>query len=135
LQATVAAGRPGCRWGAVAGARRGGQDDAIYRAGNAGLAIHGTDEMVFAGKDDATINDFSKGLRLDIGPTCGHDVLMGFLSDPTAVIDLAGGVGGYADTAVVLLALTDDGHGGTLVPLGGGSGLDFVGVAPLQLYM
>src|SRR5689334_14645980 len=56
----------------------GGQDGAIYLTGAAGLVIHGTDEMVFAGKDDATINDFSKGPRLDIGPTSRHDVLMGF---------------------------------------------------------
>jgi hypothetical protein len=59
---------------------------------------------------------------------------MGFLSDPTGVVDLAGGVGGYTDTAGVLSALKEDGHGGTLLPLGGSSCLDFVGVAPSQLH-
>jgi hypothetical protein len=57
----------------------GGRNDTIYLTGNAALAIHGTDEMVFAGGGNVAINDFSNGLRLDIGPASGHDVLMGFL--------------------------------------------------------
>ncbi|PPQ34789.1 hypothetical protein [Rhodopila globiformis] len=112
----------------------GGRDDAINLAGNATLAIHGTDEMVFAGKGNVTIKDFSTGLRLDIGPASGHDVMTGFLSDPSAVIGLAGGVGEYTDTAAVLSALKDDGHSGTLLPLGGNGWLDLVGVAPSQLH-
>lgn len=39
--------------------------------------------------------------------------------DTTGLIDPTGGIGGYRFTAEVVAALTGDGHGGTLLALGG----------------
>src|SRR5271165_3326757 len=97
--------------------------------------VHGgTDEMVFIGSGNATVNDLSTGLDLKIGPTAGVDVLSHFASDPSGVVDLIGGVGGFTTTAAALSALKSDGHGGTLLRFGHDSSLDFVGVTPSQLH-
>jgi hypothetical protein len=50
------------------------------------------------------------------------------------VVDLTGGLGGFTDTAMVLSALKSDGRGGTLLSLGQGHFIDFVGVTPAQLH-
>ena len=89
----------------------GGTGDTIDLAKTA-LTLYGTDEMVFIGAGKATVNDFSTGLDLKIGPTAGVDVLAHFASDQSGVIDLVGGLGGFTTTAAVLTALKSDGHGG-----------------------
>src|SRR5208282_511635 len=111
----------------------GGTDDTISLV-NTTLALYGTDEMVFIGSGNATVNDLSTGLDLKIGPTAGVDVLSHFASDPSGVVDLIGGVGGFTTTAAALSALKSDGHGGTLLRFGHDSSLDFVGVTPSQLH-
>ncbi len=45
------------------------------------------------------------------------------------MLDLQHEAGGYASTSDVVSALHDDGHGGTLLSLGGGHSIDFVGTA------
>jgi hypothetical protein len=112
----------------------GGNGDTISLAGDTRLAIYGTDEMVFVGAGNVSIDDFSAGLQLSIGPTIGHAVISGFASDPNSVVDLTGGIGGFTDTAVVLSALKSDGRGGTLLSFGKSNFLDFPGVAPGQLH-
>ncbi len=89
----------------------GGTGDTIHLATTT-LTLYGTDEMVFIGASNATVNDFSTGLDLKIGPTAGVDVLAHFASDPSGVVDLIGGLGGFKTTAAVLTALKSDGHGG-----------------------
>jgi hypothetical protein len=101
---------------------------------NTTLALYGTRETVFIGSGNATVNDFSTGLDLKIGPTAGVDVLSHFASDPGGVVDLIGGIGGFKSAAAVLSALKSDGHGGTLLSFGSGSSLDFTGVASSQLH-
>ena len=113
----------------------GGTGDTIYIAGNTRLAISGTDEMVFVGDGNAAIGDFATGLQVSIGPTIGDVILAGFASDPTGVIYLTGGVGGFADTTTVLSALASDSRGGTVLSFGNGHSLDFLGVALSQLHM
>jgi hypothetical protein len=113
---------------------RGGYGDTINLDGNTKLAIYGTDEMVFVGDGNAAIDDRSTGLQLQIGPTTGHNVIVGFASDPSAVVDLTGGIGGFTDTATVLSALKSDGRGGTLLSFGNGHFLDFYGVMSSQLH-
>jgi hypothetical protein len=112
----------------------GGNGDTISISRDTRLAIHGTNEMVFVGGGDIAIDDFSVGLKLLIGPTIGHAIISGFASDPNGVIDLAGGVGGFTDAAMVLSALSNDGRGGTLLSLGKGQLLDFVGIPPGQFH-
>jgi hypothetical protein len=111
----------------------GGNGDTISITGNTRLAIHGTHEMVFVGDGNVAIDDFSTGLNLSIGPTIGHAIISGFASDPNSMVDLAGGLGGFTDAAMVVSALKSDGRGGTLLSFGNGHFLDFVGVTPEQL--
>ena len=67
-------------------------------------------------------------MDLKIGATAGVDVLSHFASDPLGIVDLIGGAGGFSTVDAVLSALRSDGHGGTLLPFGHGSSLDFAGV-------
>ena len=112
----------------------GGTGDTIDLAATT-LNLYGTAEMVFVGTKNATVNDFSTGLNLKIGPTAGKDALSNFVTDPTGVVDLIGGIGGFATTTAVLSALKSDGHGGTLLSFGGSSSLDFTDLAPSQLHV
>ena len=52
--------------------------------------------------------------------TGGKDVFQGFANDPSVLVDLdlVGGVGGYTNVADVMSALTPDGGGGSLLPIG-----------------
>lgn len=111
----------------------GGTGDTINLA-NTTLNIFGTDEMVFVGKANSTVDDFSTGLDLRIGPTAGKDVLSNFASDSSGIVDLLGGIGGFKTTSDVLSALKSDGHGGTLLSFGGSGSLDFVEVASSHLH-
>jgi len=103
------------------------------------LALHGSGDMVFINGGSATVSDLGAGLELTVGPVtagstnAGSVILQHLAADPTAVIDLAGGVGGYGSVGAVLAALTSDGAGGSLLPLGSGR-IDFVGVAPGSLH-
>ena len=112
----------------------GGTGDTISLAGNTMLTVYGHTEMVFVGAGNATVNDFATGLTLKVGPTAGQDVLSHFASDPSGVVDLIGGIGGFTTVAGVLSALKSDGHGGTSLSFGHGSSLDFQNVAPSQLH-
>ena len=112
----------------------GATGDTISLAGNTSLAIYGTSEMVFVGDGKTAIDDRSTGLQVSIGPTIGRAVIAGFASDPSGVVDLTGGIGGFTDTAMVLAALQSDGRGGTLLSFGQGHFLDFAGVAQNQLH-
>ena len=60
----------------------GGTGDTFHLA-NTTLNLFGTNEIVFIGTGNATINDFSTGLNLKIGPTAGNDILSRFASDPS----------------------------------------------------
>jgi hypothetical protein len=80
------------------------------------------------------VGDQTIGMQLDLGPTIGSVALGDFGRDLAhGVIDLIGGIGGFATTGAVLAALAPDGSGGTLVPFGPGSALDIQAVAPSAL--
>jgi hypothetical protein len=111
----------------------GGTGDTISLAHTL-LTLYGSAETVLTGSGNATLNDFSTRLRLEIGPTAGAVILSHFASDPSGVIELINGIGGFASTAAVVSSLRSDGHGGTLLSFGHGSSIDFTGLAPSQLH-
>ena len=113
---------------------RGGTSDTINIVGNTSLAICGTREIVFIGNGSSTVGDFSSGLELKVGPGAGHDVLSNYAADPTGVVDLIGGIGGFTTTEAVLSALTSDHHGGSVLSFGNGGSLDFAGVSSSHLH-
>ena len=113
-----------------------GSDVAVLSAGSASLALHGSNDIAFLGGGtgavNATITDGSSGLTVYV-LNGGVDVFKGFATDPSAVVDLLGGVGGYSSVGSVLQALTSDGNGGSVLPLGAGQSIDFANVAPTGL--
>ena len=114
-----------------------GNDIVTLGAGNATLVFHGNNDVAFLGGGsstvNATINDQSQGLLVYVLNT-GVDKITGLATDPTAVIDLLGGLGGYTSVTQVLAALTPDNAGGTQLSLGSGHSIDIVGVAPGSLH-
>jgi hypothetical protein len=114
-----------------------GNDIVVLSAGKATLAFNGSNDIAFlgggTGSVNATIDDLSSGLTAYV-LNAGNDVFNGLANDRSAVIDLLGGVGGYASVGAVMAALTGDGHGGTLVPIGAGQAIDFIGAAPTALH-
>ncbi len=110
-----------------------GSGDTITLTGNGHLALYGMNEMVFLAGSNASIDDLSQGMTLALSGQLGDVVLTDFAKDPMGVIDLMGGLGGFTTPQDVLPALHSDGHGGTLLSLGGSSSLDFANMAPAQL--
>ena len=113
-----------------------GDDTVTLTGGSASFIFHGSNDQAFLGGSDApadaTIEDEASGLKVAV-MTGGNDVFQGFENDPSALVDLLGGVGGYANSDAVISALTTDGHGGSLLPLGAGQSIDFIDMAPSAL--
>jgi hypothetical protein len=111
-----------------------GSDIFDLTGGNASLALNGFSNMVFLNDTNATIADAAQGTAIDISGG-GIDVIQDAASDQSLLVDLKGGLGGYASAASVVAALTSDGHGGALLSFGSSNGsLDFAGVAPSALH-
>ena len=114
-----------------------GGDRVILSRGAAMLVFHGGNDLAFlggaAGPVDATVDDQASGLAVDV-MNGGSDVFEGFGKDPSAVVDLLGGVGGYTKVADVVSALTSDGAGGSLLSLGVGQSIHFLGIATSALH-
>ena len=108
-----------------------GNDVVVLSSGQATLNFHGSNNVAFLGGGtgvvNATINDSSSGLGIFV-LKAGNDVFKGFGADPSAVVDLLGGVGGYTNVASVVAALTNDGAGGTKLMIGSGQAIDFQNV-------
>lgn len=112
----------------------GGRGDTITLFGNGGnLALYGTDEMVFLSGTNSSIDDLSQGMTLVLSGHPGNVTVSDFAHDPTGIIDLRGGVGGFTTPEGVVAALKSDGHGGTLLSFGTAGSLDFINVTPAQL--
>ena len=69
-----------------------------------------------------------------INSNVGKLSISGFGADPTGIIDLLNGVGGYTSASQAFAALTSDGFGGSKLSLGRSGTIDFVGVAPSSLH-
>ena len=117
-----------------------GKDVVVLSAGSDSLAFKGSSDIAFlgggSGAVNATISDASSGLTVYV-LNAGKDVFSGFGADPSAVVDLLGGIGGYASAAAVLAALTPYGsgsNGGLQLSLGSGQYIDFAGLAPGALH-
>lgn len=113
-----------------------GNDVVVLSGGNATLAFHGSGNVAFLGGGttavNATVNDLSSGLTVYVA-NGGADVITGLTSDPSAVIDLLGGVGGYTSAANILASLANDGAGGSVLALGSAQSIHFIGIAPAAL--
>jgi hypothetical protein len=110
-----------------------GDDTFNLTGGTSSLALYGSHNMLFLSDTNATVDDQSSGLTVTIAGG-GNDVISGALSDPSLVIDLTGGIGGYQTASAAFNALVSDGHGGALLSFGGNGSLDFVNAGPASLH-
>jgi Ca2+-binding RTX toxin-like protein len=111
-----------------------GSDTYDLTGGNASLVLNGYNDMVFLHSTNATVADAGQGAVISIAGG-GTDIIQGAASDPSLVVDLTGGLGGFTSVSSVLASLTSDGNGGALLSFGASHGsLDFVGVAPSALH-
>jgi hypothetical protein len=114
-----------------------GADDTIVGShfiavGESGTAfkIVGTADVVYGGLND-TLTDGGMSTDFKIKGNVGALMISSF--DPTGVIDLLAGDGGYKTAAAAFGALTGDGSGGSLLSLGVNGSIDLLGVAPSSL--
>ena len=113
----------------------GGTGDIIEFTGSTKLTLSGQYETVFIGPGGGTVSDHGTGTVIGVGPTAtGLESIFHFSADTaTGVLDLLGGVGGIATPQAAYAALTTDGKGGSVLPLGGGLSIDISGVTPAML--
>ncbi|HKM62930.1 MAG TPA: choice-of-anchor tandem repeat GloVer-containing protein [Acidisphaera sp.] len=113
----------------------GGTGDTISFTGSTKLTLSGQNETVFIGPGGGSVSDHGTGTVIGVGPTAsGLESIFHFSADlATGVIDLLGGVGGITTAAQAYAALTSDGKGGSMLPLGGGLTIDISGVSKPML--
>jgi len=113
-----------------------GDDTMTVNGGSDNLSFGGwSDTAAINGVAAVNISDLGAALTMKIGSSTQTDTITGFgSSDPSGVVDLLNGAGGYASTAQILSNLHSDGHGGTLLALGSQGSIDFAGTAQSQLH-
>ena len=102
------------------------------------VSVGGTANLVFLGAGQAQVNDGSSNLTLVLsGPSLaaakGIDIINGFGAARGAVVDLTGGISGYATAAAAFQAIMSDGQGGSLLALNATASLDFAGLPQSSL--
>jgi uncharacterized repeat protein (TIGR03803 family) len=110
-----------------------GSGFTVHGGTGAGFTIVGTGDNVYAGLNDA-ITDGGSSTKFKIKPNVGNLAISGFGADPTGIINLLNGVGGYTTASQAFSALTSDHSGGSLLSLGTDGSIDFVNVAPSSLH-
>jgi hypothetical protein len=98
-----------------------------------GFTIVGTGDFVYTALNDA-INDGGSSTNFKINSNVGNLAISGFGADPTGIIDLLSGAGGYTSASQAFASLTSDGAGGSKLSLGTDGSIDFAHVAPSSLH-
>ena len=102
------------------------------------VSVGGDSNLVFLGAGQARIDDASSNLTLTLSGASlaaaqGIDIINGFGAARGAVVDLTGGIGGYATAAAAFQAIVPDGQGGSLLALNATASLDFAGLPQSSL--
>ena len=108
--------------------------DFTVHAKTAAFKIVGTSDVVYAGLND-TLTDGGSSTLFNIKGNVGALSIAGFGADPTGVIDLLGGEGGYTTAGKAFAALTTDGSGGSLLSLGADGSIDLLGAPKSSLHV
>jgi RTX calcium-binding nonapeptide repeat (4 copies) len=108
-----------------------GSGFTVHGGARTGFTIKGTADVVYAGLNDA-ITDSGSHTLFKINSNVGKLSISHF--DPTGIIDLLNGVGGYTSASQAFATLTSDGHGGSLLSLGSKGSIDLVGEARSSLH-
>jgi Ca2+-binding RTX toxin-like protein len=101
--------------------------------GTADISFYGlANRAILNAGTHATIHDIGYGTVFDVNAANVQLAIEMF--EPTGIVRLTRGIGGYATTAAIKAALVSDGHGGSMLSLGSQGGyIDFVNIAPNQI--
>jgi len=110
-----------------------GSHDSISLGANASLHISSGSANVVTSASGDQLYDGGAATLFRVGGTAGALTIRNFGADPTGVIDLLSGEGGYATAAAAVGALVSDGAGGVKLSLGSAGSIDFSAVAPGHL--
>lgn len=94
--------------------------------------LSGSGNIATVGDGDF-IYDSGAATLLRVGGSVGTLKINDFATDPTGVIDLLSGEGGYATAAAAVNAVVSDGAGGSQLSLGSSGTIDFASLAPGHL--
>lgn len=94
--------------------------------------LWGHSDQIALGQDDV-INYNGAGSVLDVGNAVGAATVNNFGADPSGIVDLLNGVGGFATAQDAYGALTGDGAGGLKLELGIYGSIDFTNTTASQL--
>jgi hypothetical protein len=109
-----------------------GASNTISLGASASLDIlNGAGDIVTAASGDR-IADAGAATLIKAGGSVGTLKIYNFGDDPTGVVDLLGGAGGYTSPQAAFAALISDGAGGADLPLGAGA-IDFISLAASHL--
>jgi hypothetical protein len=97
---------------------------------NVSILWGGSNEVTL-GADDV-VSDGGSNTTIVIGTVVGATTINNFGADTGGIIDLFNGIDGYTTTAAAYAALTSDGAGGLLLPLGAFGSVDFAGASSLS---
>jgi hypothetical protein len=97
-----------------------------------GLKIVGKSDVVDTGANDSIV-DGGSSTEFRVQGNVAALKISGLGSDPTGIIDLLGGVGGYTTAAGAFAALVSDGSGGSKLSLGFDGSIDIAGVPKSSL--
>jgi hypothetical protein len=103
----------------------------VNAANATGFTIKGTADVVYAGLN-AAITDGGSSTKSN--SNVGNLAISSFGADPTRIIDLLNGAGGYTSASKAFAVLTSDGAGGSKLSLGSDGSIDFANVAPSSLH-
>jgi hypothetical protein len=112
----------------------GGMSQVSVAGGTSQMTFLGAQDAVFVNGGTSNITDSGSALEVNVSATGGSLILGGIVNDPTALIDLKGGVGGYTSVAQIISGLGSDGNGGALLNLGSSGFIDFANLAPNMLH-
>ncbi len=103
-----------------------GTNASITITGGLAVRIQGTGNTVHTAIGNS-LTDSGKTTEFQIGGNVGTLTILTFKHDPTGIIDLLSGVGGYATPGAAYAAVTTDHAGGSMLSLGVDGTIDFKG--------
>ena len=110
-----------------------GSNFTIYASYGNKLTLSNGTQDTFVAAYNGIVTDLATGTLFRIGANVGSLQFVNFAADPTAVIDLLGGAGGYASPEAAAAAVVSGGSpGGSELPLGDNGMLLFDNRTPSQ---
>jgi hypothetical protein len=102
----------------------------LANSDNVSILWGGSNKLTLGAND--VISDAGSNTTIVVGTVVGATTINNFGADTGGIIDLFNGIDGYTTTAAAYNALTSDGAGGLILPLGAFGSIDFAGDTSLS---